>query len=209
VGEAAQPDRHAFAVGIHGRLADLVPLVHRREPHRGIEQPVVAALEDDVVVLAGVGTGQSQAGHHGFRARVRETHEFGSRHHAGDALGDGQLALGRKRKYTTDVHALARGFVDARIGVAEDRRAVAQAVVDILVVVDVGHARAAAVLDVDGPLLAPEAEVRGDAERQAFDGPPVVSIAPGQVSRHVSALHDRAQPRNRCARRNRADSGSI
>ena len=76
--------------------------------------------------------------------------EFGGRHHARDAFGHGQFTLGRECKHTADFHAIPRGFIDPRIRVAEDRGTVAQAVVDVLVVVDVGHARAAAMLDVDG-----------------------------------------------------------
>ena len=149
---------------------------------------MVAALENDVVVLAGVGARQPQAGHHRLGAGIGKAHQFGGRHHLRDALGDRVFALGREREHAADFHALARGCVDARIGVAEDRRAVAQAVVDVFVVVDVGDARAAAVLDVDGAVLAPEAEIRGDAKRQALERPPEVGVAPGQVSGHVPAL---------------------
>ena len=111
------------------------------------------------------------------------------RHHLGHALGDREFALGRQREDAADLHALARGFIDAVIGIAEDRRAVAEPVVDIAIAVDVPGAAALAVIDIDGALIAPVAEGRGDAERQALQGLLEVGIGRREVAL-VALEHD-------------------
>ncbi len=75
-----------------------------------------------------------------------------------------------EREHAADLHALARRFIDARVGIAENRRTIAHAVVDIDVVVEIDDARARAVLHVDRAILAPVAEIGGDAQRQPLDG---------------------------------------
>jgi hypothetical protein len=66
--EAARAERHALAVRLDFRVAHLRPLVHGREPHGRVEQPVIAALEHHVVVLARVGARQAQSRHDRFGA---------------------------------------------------------------------------------------------------------------------------------------------
>ena len=97
------------------------------------------------------------------------------------------FALGGQREHAADFHALARRCIDARIGVAEDRRAVAHAVVDVDVVVEIGDPRPTPLLYIDGAVLAPEAEIGGDAQRQALQRSPEMFVIPGQVSGHGSA----------------------
>ena len=89
-----------------------------------------------------------------------------------------------KRKHAADLHAFARRRIDPRIGVAEDRRAIAHAVIDVLVVVEIDDARALAVLHVDRAILAPVAEIGSDAERQPLDGALKVRVVVGQFSGH-------------------------
>jgi hypothetical protein len=101
-----------------------------------------------------------------------------------DALGDAVLALGREREHSAELHAGARRGIDPRIGVAEDGRAVPHAVVDVHVAVEIGEARTAPLLHVDGPLLAPEAKVGRDAERQPLQRPAVVFVVSGQGPGH-------------------------
>src|SRR4249919_1588334 len=70
------------------------------------------------------------------------------------------------------------------MGVAKNRRPIAHAVIDVLVVVEIDDPRAHAALHVDGALLAPETKIRSHAERQAFDGALIMRVALGQVSGH-------------------------
>ena len=79
-------------------------------------------------------------------------------------------------------------LIHTRIGVAEDRRAIAHPVVDVDVVVEVGDTRAAPLLYVDGAVFAPEAEVGGDTQGQTLERAPVMLVVSGQVSGHGSAL---------------------
>ena len=95
-----------------------------------------------------------------------------------------ELALRRQRKHAAHLHAFARRLIDLGMGVAENRRTIAHAVIDILVVVEIDDPRAHAALHVDGALLAPEAKIRSHAERQAFDGALKMRVALGQVSGH-------------------------
>ena len=128
---------------------------------------MVTAFDQDVGVLFRVSPGQAKRRHDGFRSRVRETHELRSGHHLLYALGDRGLTLGSQCEDAAHLHPLARGLIHPGIGVAQDRRAVAEPVVDVLVVVDVPKPRALASVDVDGSFIAPVAKVRRDAERQA------------------------------------------
>ena len=52
-------------------------------------------------------------------------------------LGHRVLALGAEREHAADLHARAGGLIHARVRVAEDAGAVGEAVVDVLVAVDV------------------------------------------------------------------------
>ena len=165
--EAAGTERHTFAVGSDLRISHLIPFIHRRKPHRCIEQPVVAAFENDVVVFAGKRTRQTQTRHDRFGAGIGKAHQLGSRHHLGDTFRDREFALGGEREHATDLHRFNGGRVNPRIGIAENGRTVPQAIVDVAVVVNVDQARAAAVLDVDGAFFAPIAEIGGHPQGQA------------------------------------------
>jgi len=145
---------------------------------------VIAALQDHVIVLAGVCARQSQPRHHRLRAGIRKAHEFGGRHHLGDAFGHLQLALRRQREDAAHVHPLARRRIDAFVRVSQDRGPIAHAVVDVDVVVEIDDARTLAALHVDGPLLAPVAEIGRDAQRQPLHGALEMRVVVGELSRH-------------------------
>ena len=81
-----------------------------------------------------------------------------------DHLGDHDLALGAEREDGADLLALAGRGIDLGMAVAEDRRAVAQAVVDVAIVVEVPETSAPTALDIDGFPFAPEAEVGADSQ---------------------------------------------
>ena len=74
----------------------------------------------------------------------------------------------RECEDAADLHARARRLIHSGVGIAEDAGAVRQAVVDVLVAVDVGQARAFAGRRVDGAVFAPVAEIRRDPQRQAL-----------------------------------------
>ena len=135
----------------------------------------------------GVGAREAQRRHHRLGPGVGETHQLGGRHHPRDALGDAVFTLGGQRKHATDLHALACRRIHARIGVAEDRRTVAHAIVDVDVAVEVGDAGPAPLLHVDRAFLAPEAEIGGDTERQALQGALEVGVVLGKGSGHGSS----------------------
>src|ERR1700730_14638530 len=50
--KAARADGNALAVWIDFRVTDLSPFIHGGVPHGGIEKPVIAAFENDVVILS-------------------------------------------------------------------------------------------------------------------------------------------------------------
>jgi hypothetical protein len=152
------------------------PVLQVDRPERGVEEAMITALDQQVAVAPGMCAGQTQRRHHRLGARVREAHQVHARHHAAQPVGDLVLGLGRQREHAAHLHAAPRGLVHARIGVAQDRRTIAHAVVDVFVAVDVPHARALAAPDVDGPVLAPVAEGRGHAERK-----PGVGLLPMRV----------------------------
>ncbi len=109
-------------------------------PHDFAEYAVIAALHDDVPVFAGKRARDAQCGHDGFRTGIREPDQFGGGHHLADAAGNFVFEFRRQRKYAADVHAFPCRFVDARIAVAEDDRPIGEAVVDVLVVIDIPDA---------------------------------------------------------------------
>ncbi len=184
VRKAARADGHTFAVGFYLRVADLRPFVHGREPHRRIEQPVIAAFEYHVIILARVGARQAQSRHDRFRAGIGKAHEFGSRHHLRNALRHRELALRGQCEHAADLHALASRLVDFGMRVAKYRRTVPQAIIDVLVIVEIGDARAHAPFHIDGAILPPVAKIGGYSERQAFDGTLKMRVVLGQFSGH-------------------------
>ena len=79
-------------------------------------------------------------------------------------LGDFQLHLGRKREHASHVHSRARGFIDTRVRIAKNRRTITHAVINIGIVVQVGHTRAAPLFHINGATFSPEAEVRSNTQ---------------------------------------------
>ena len=182
--EASGADRHPFAVGRNLGIADLRPFVHRRKPHRRVEQAVIAAFQNHVVVLPGVSASQTQTGHDGLSPRVREAHQFGRRHHFGNTFGHGEFALRRQRENAAHLHAETRRGIDPVIRVAQNGRAVTHPVVHVNVVVEVDDARTLAVFDIDRAVLAPIAEIGSHTQRQPLHGALEMRVVVGQFSGH-------------------------
>ena len=191
VRKALQADGNALAVGQHGRVAHLGPFVHGREPHRRVEQSVIAALQNHVVVSPGVCPRQPQSRHHRLGAGVGKTHELGRRHHLGDAFGHVQFTLGGKREHPADLHARMRRRIDPGIRISENCRPVAQPVIDVGIVVQIHDARTTAALDINGPVLAPVTEIGGDAQRQMLHGTLEMCVVLGQCAGHRDSPHCR------------------
>ena len=81
-------------------------------------------------------------------------------------------------------------LIDAIIRIAKDRRAIAEAIVDVAVAVDVPGASALAVIDVDGAVVAPVAEGGRDAERQALHRALILGVRLGEIAPGLAG-HDR------------------
>ena len=109
---------------------------------------VIAAFDLHYVVAAGVGARDADRMHRGLGAGVAEPqllHVVAVADHLGELDG-----LGRGRREVRAVLRRTRdGLGDLRVRVADDHAAEAAVRVDVLVVVDVPHARALAVREVD------------------------------------------------------------
>ena len=192
MGEIPQRARDALAIGYDLGIAvgAVIPLVHVGHPHGSVEEAVIAAFDQQVAVAAGVRAGQPQRRHDGFGAGIGEAHEFGGGHHLRNAVGDDQLAFGRQREDAAHLHAAPCSGIDAIIRIAKDRRAIAEAIVDVAVAVDVPGASALAVIDVDGAVVAPVAEGGRDAERQALHRALILGVRLGEIAPGLAG-HDR------------------
>ena len=82
--------------------------------------------------------------------------------------------------------------IDTVIGVTQNGGAVAQAVIDIAVAIDIPGAAAFAVVDIDGALFAPVAEGGGHTERQALHRLLELRVGLGEHTRfrtvHIASL---------------------
>ena len=105
-----------------------------------------------------MGTRKAQRGHHRLGSRIGKAHQLGGGHHPGDTVGDDQLALGRKRKHATHLHATQGCRINAVIGIAKNRRTIPKSVVHVSVAVDVPGPTALAVIDIDRAIIAPIAK---------------------------------------------------
>ena len=130
---------------------------------------VVLALELDDKVPARVAPGHADGVHRGLGARHRQAHQVAERHLAHE-LGRDDLVLRGQAEAHAAAHALVDMVVHARVGMAQDDRAVAHPQVDVLVPVDVPDDPASAPVDVDR-VLAPRAEVGVRAPRKDPAGP--------------------------------------
>ncbi len=110
---------------------------------------VVLELHD--ALAAGVGAGEAQRHHRGLGARRREAHALGARHHLQHLLAPLDLRVVRGAEVRAAVERRADRVHHLRAVVAEQQRAVAADVVDVLVAVDVPLARPARAVDVDRP----------------------------------------------------------
>ena len=88
--------RNALGIGDYVRVAVAagLPILDIGHPHGRVEQPVIAAFNQQITVAPGMRAGQAQGGHHRLGARVGIAHKVHPRHHFGDTVGHGQLALG-------------------------------------------------------------------------------------------------------------------
>ena len=145
-------------------------------PEHGVEEAVEATLDHDVAILAAERPRKAKRRHHRLGPGVREPHQVRSGHHLLDALGDNGFAYGGERGCPTVFHAFPGGGIDSVVAVSEDRRAVAEPIVDVLVVVEVPDARALRALDVDRLFRSPGPVVRGDPKWELLLGAFVVSI---------------------------------
>jgi hypothetical protein len=76
------------------------------------------------------------------------------------------IRFGRQCEHAADVHACPGCLVDTGIRITEDDRTVGEAVVDVLVIVEIDDSRTLAALDVNRLVVTPVTEVRRHAERQ-------------------------------------------
>ena len=145
---------------------------------------MVAALHDDVAVLARMGPCDAQRCHDSLGARVRKTDQLGGWHHVADSSGNLVFLSRSQCEHAAYLLPFARRGINTFVGVAEDDRAVTQPVVDVLVAVEVPDAGALAMIDVNRLVVPPVAEVRGDTEWQLRAGLPEVRVGACQLS-HV------------------------
>ena len=141
---------HAEARGHRPRMVgrpglvgvDVVAPVHDVLP------TVVVTLEAHQQAPPGDRPRQAHGGAHGLAARVGEAHHLDARHRIDDLLGRLDLELvGRPEAGAQGGHRVLHRRGDHRVAMAEDHGPEAEQVVDVLVTVDVGHARARALGD--------------------------------------------------------------
>ena len=189
--------RHPLAVGQNCRRTSAVrrpALLDLRVPQHRVKNAVVAAFDHDEVVLAAGTARDAQGGHHRLGARIGKAHQLRGRHHLGDAPGHRVFALGAKSEHAADRHALPGSRVHFRMGVTQYVRTVGQAIVDVLVVIDIDETGAATALDVDGSVVAPIAEARGDTQGQLLHRLGEVGVGTGQVATHTAYTPARLRP---------------
>jgi hypothetical protein len=160
-----------------GRLEPAVRVLNGLDlPERGVEEAVEATFDHDVAILAAERARKAKRRHHRLGPGVREPHQVRSGHHLLDALGDNDFAYGGECGGAAVFHAFPGGGIDSVVAVSEDRRAVAEPIVDVLVVVEVPDARALRALDVDRLFRSPGSVVRGDPKWQSPLGTLVVFV---------------------------------
>ena len=158
------------------------PVVKVLGPHDQVGHAVVAAFHDNVPIFTCKRPRNTHRGHHGFGPGVGESDKLGGGHHLADPTGNLVFSFGRQRKYAADVHPLACSCVHALICVTQDDRSVAQSVVDVLIAVDVPHAPALAVVNINRLVIPPVTEVGRDPQGQLGDGLFEVLVRAGQLT---------------------------
>lgn len=108
---------------------------------------VVAALELDDAVAAGVATGQADGAHGRLGAGTDHAHHLHRRHQAADQLGHLGLERGRCAVGEAVVELATDRVEHLRVAVAEDHRAPGADVVDVALVVFIDHVRAFGMLE--------------------------------------------------------------
>jgi hypothetical protein len=121
--------------------------VAARRPDRPVLPAVVAAHHD--VVAAGVRARQTDRRRGRVAAVLAETHALGAGHALDQRLRDLGLQRVRQAERHAALELLAHGGVDVGVAVAERDGREAVHEVDVLVAVDVPHARARAVREVE------------------------------------------------------------
>ncbi|MCY1531256.1 hypothetical protein D9M68_664760 [compost metagenome] len=114
---------------------------------QGVGVAVVAALELDDAVAAGVATGQADGAHGGFGAGADHAHHFHRRHQRADQIRHFHFQGGRRAIGQAVFELLAHRIQHVRVAVAEDHRAPGTHVVDIALVILVRHVGAGRMLE--------------------------------------------------------------
>ena len=153
-------------------VAQLVHVVGQDADQGVVVDAVVLALELDDLLAAGVGPGDPHQVHRGFGARDGHPGHLDPAGDLADQLTGPDLILAGQREADAQAHPLVDVVVDARVGVAEHDRPVAEAQVDVLVAVHVPDPAALAPIDVDR-VLAPCPEVRIGAAGHGLERPVV------------------------------------
>ena len=163
--------RHTLRIRQNFRIAALrVPCFDIGVPKHFVEYPVIAALNNEVLVFAGKGPRDPHCSHYCFGSGIRKSDQFGSRHHFADPASHFVLELCRKCENATDVHAIARCLVNAVVRVAENCGTIAETIVNVLIAIDVPDTSAFSALHVDSFVVSPVTEVGRYAERQLGHG---------------------------------------
>ena len=178
----AAAERHA---GGHAALAQrLDGRAHRH--HHGVVMAVVGALDLQDHVAAGRGARQVHGVHRRLGARVGEA-PLRQAVAAHELLRDDDRALRRRGEVRADPGALAHGGGDLRVAVADAHHAEAVVEVDVLVAVDVPHARALAAVEVDRPRVGRLERAR-HAARHDLAGALEVRVGAGRAGQQLGAL---------------------
>jgi hypothetical protein len=90
---------------------------------QAVGMAVVAALELDQDVAAGIATGQANGAHGGFGAGGNQAHHVHRRHQFAEQVGDVDFLLGRRTEGEAIDGGSLHGGDDLGMGVAEDHRA--------------------------------------------------------------------------------------
>ena len=146
VGDAAdivgrQQDRLLDEAGRNAGGHAALEVRHGTRRH-AVVPAVEVADEADHLGFAREGAGEPQRQVRGLGAGAGEAHHLGARHQAIDQLGPPHLQLVRGAPVRAERHLPLDGLDDGGMPVAQQQRAMAAEIVDVLVAVDVPLARA-------------------------------------------------------------------
>jgi hypothetical protein len=117
-------------------------------PVHAVGEAVVHAFEADDLVALGERARESRRVEHGLGAGVAQAHHVHARDRVDDLLRKTRFVFGRQREHGAAVlDEIDDGLRHALRAVAEDHRAEAEQVVDVLVAIDVGEMRTLTLVD--------------------------------------------------------------